>query len=242
MKIHIISNTEELSRLSAKHIIDCVRQNPYAVLGLATGSSPLGIYSVLIEDHKKHKTSYKHVTTFNLDEYVGIHHSHSQSYTQYMNKNFFNFIDIDTSRIHMPNASSTDDLDACISYNHLLKNHPIDIQLLGLGTNGHIGFNEPFTSFDLSTHITKLDNQTRLDNSRFFAHIDDVPTHAITMGISNIMASKKILLVVMGIKKAQAVYDMLYGEVSPALPASILRYHPNVELYMDVDAASLLPK
>jgi glucosamine-6-phosphate deaminase len=242
MKIHILSNIEEVSHQSAKHIIECVQKQPHSVLGLATGSSPLGIYNVLIEDYNNHKTTYKNVITFNLDEYVGIDQTHDQSYNQYMHKNFFNFIDINPLNIHMPHATSIDDENACLSYNQLLKSHPIDIQLLGLGTNGHIGFNEPLTSFDLSTHITKLDLQTRLDNSRFFTNIDDVPTHAITMGISNIMASKKILIVVMGTKKARAVYNMIYGEITPAFPASILRNHPNVELFLDVDAASLLPK
>jgi glucosamine-6-phosphate deaminase len=242
MKIHILSNIEEISHQSAKHIIECVQKQPHSVLGLATGSSPLGIYNVLIEDYNNHKTTYKNVITFNLDEYVGIDQTHDQSYNHYMHKNLFNFIDINPLNIHMPHATSIDDANACLSYNQLLKSHPIDIQLLGLGTNGHIGFNEPLTSFDLSTHITKLDLQTRLDNSRFFTNIDDVPTHAITMGISNIMASKKILIVVMGTKKAQAVYNMIYGEITPAFPASILRNHPNVELFLDVDAASLLPK
>jgi glucosamine-6-phosphate deaminase len=242
MKIHILSSIQEISHLSAKHIIECVQKKPHSVLGLATGSSPLGIYNVLIEDYKNHKTTYKNVITFNLDEYVGISQTHDQSYNQYMHKNLFNFIDINPLNIHIPHALSIDDANACVSYNQLLKTHPIDIQLLGLGTNGHIGFNEPLTSFDLSTHITKLDFQTRLDNSRFFVNIDDVPTHAITMGISNIMASKKILIVVMGSKKAQAVYNMLYGDISTAFPASILRNHPDVELFLDVEAASLLPK
>ena len=242
MKIHVIKEKNDINRLSAQHIIDCVIEKPNAVLCLATGSSPLGIYDVLIEDYKKNRTSYKKVTTFNLDEYVGINQSHKQSYYQYMQKNLFGYIDVDPLNINMPVANHIEDVDACLAYNNVLDIHTIDLQLLGLGSNGHIGFNEPGTPFDSKTHIIKLDSKTRKDNARFFNHLNDVPTHAITMGISNIMAARKIILVALGRKKAQAVYDMIYGEIIPEVPASILQKHPNVEIYIDTKAATLLPK
>ena len=242
MKIHIMNDKNELNRASAQHIIACVNEKPNAVLSLATGSSPLGIYDVLIEDHKENGTSYNQVITFNLDEYVGIDQAHNQSYYQYMQKNIFGSIDINPQNIHMPNANHIEDVDACLAYNNALDKHVIDLQLLGLGSNGHIGFNEPGTPFDSKTHIIKLDAKTRKDNARFFDQLEDVPTHAITMGISNIMAAKKIVLVAMGSKKAQAVYDMIHGDITTDLPASILQKHPNVELYIDKEAATLLAK
>jgi glucosamine-6-phosphate deaminase len=242
MKIHIINQKSELNQQAAQHIINLVASKPHAVLGLATGSSPLGIYDVLIKDFKTKQKTYHHVTTFNLDEYVGIDQLHSQSYYQYMQKNLFAHIDVQKENIHIPMASHIDDQNACDNYNNILSQYDIDLQILGLGSNGHIGFNEPGTPFDSKTHIIKLDAKTRSDNARFFSNLNEVPTHAITMGIENIMAAKKIILIAMGKQKAQAVYDMIYGQITTDLPASVLQQHPNVFLYIDVDAASLLPK
>lgn len=240
MEVRVFDTYEELSREAANIIIAHVRQNSTAVLGLATGSSPLGLYRELIRDHKENGTSYQNVMTFNLDEYVGLEKTHPQSYYYFMMENLFNHINIPLDHINIPNGTAKDIAAECQRYNEQLAQHTIDIQILGIGANGHIGFNEPGTPFDSTTHFVKLDEKTRQDNARFFSSIDEVPTHAITMGIQNIMAAKKIILLASGTSKADAIYGMIKGPVDPQLPASILQTHSDVLVFLDKEAASKL--
>lgn len=240
MKIKVFDNYKELSREVALEIINQVKEQKNSTLGLATGSSPIGVYQELIKDHIENDTSYKDVTTFNLDEYFGIDESHEQSYYNFMKNHLFKYIDINLLNVNIP-SGDTDDVDLeCEEYNKKLAQYQIDVQLLGIGRNGHIGFNEPGTPFDSVTHHIKLNEKTRKDNARFFESIDKVPTHAVTMGIKNILRSKKIILVATGSRKADAVYGMVKGPIDTKCPASSLQMHDNVIVFVDKEAASKL--
>lgn len=240
MKVIITENYEEMSKKTAEILIDVVKNNPSAVLGLATGSSPIGTYQNMIKDHKENGTSYKNVKTVNLDEYVGLTADHDQSYAYFMRDNLFNHVDIDLKNTNVPCGVAKDLEKECERYNALLEECKQDVQLLGIGSNGHIGFNEPGTPIDSVTHLVDLTENTIKDNSRLFASIDEVPRQALSMGIKNIMNAKSVVLVASGKNKAKAVYGMVKGAVTPELPASILQLHPNVVLVCDKDAASLL--
>ena len=211
-----------------------------SVLGLATGSSPIGLYKRMIKDHNENGTSYKEIYTFNLDEYVGLPLEHSESYYTFMHKQLFDHIDIPEDHIHIP--SGLGDLEAnAKAYDAAMDKMTVDIQVLGIGSDGHIGFNEPDTPFTETTHVTGLTEQTRKDNARFFDPLgEEVPHEAITMGPANIMKAKNVLLVANGKNKAQAIHDMLKGEVTEKCPASILQRHPSVTVVVDEEAASLL--
>ena len=240
MKVIVTENYEEMSKKAAELIIDIVKANPNAVLGLATGSSPIGMYQNLAKDCKENGTSYKNVSTVNLDEYVGLTADHDQSYAYFMRKNLFDHIDIDLNNTNLPCGSVSDTQKECDRYNALLETKKQDVQVLGLGSNGHIGFNEPDTPFASVTHLVDLTESTIKDNSRLFASIDEVPRQALSMGIKNIMNAKSILMVVSGKNKAEAVRGMVKGEVTEKLPASVLQLHPFVTVICDKDAASLL--
>ena len=240
MNVIITENYEEMSKKAAEIIIDLVKKNPKAVLGFATGSSPIGLYKNLIKDHKENGTSYKETYTVNLDEYVGLTADHDQSYAYFMRTNLFDHIDIDQKNTNLPCGSAPDSQKECDRYNALLETMKQDVQVLGLGSNGHIGFNEPNTPFTSVTHLVDLTENTIKDNSRLFNSIDEVPRQALSMGIKNIMQAKSILMVVSGKNKAEAVRGMVKGEVTPALPASVLQLHPFVTIICDKDAASLL--
>lgn len=240
MEVKIFDTYEELSKEAAKVVIEQVRNNPKSVLGLATGSSPIGLYNELIRDHKENNTTYKDVITYNLDEYFGIDKTHPQSYYQFMIENLFKHIDINLDNVHIPDGKAANVEEECARYNELLKQHTIDIQILGIGGNGHIGFNEPGTPFESTTHHVQLDEKTRQDNARFFHSIDEVPTHAITVGIQNILEAKQIILIASGEGKADAIAKMINGPVNPSLPASILQTHDNVLVFLDKQAASKL--
>ncbi len=240
MKVIVTKNAKELANEALKVMLEVVKSNPSAIIGLATGSSPIGLYKSMIADHLENGTSYADIKTVNLDEYVGIDESNDQSYIYFMKDNLFNHININLDNTNLP-CGKVDDMQAeCDSYTSLLNSMPQDIQLLGIGANGHIGFNEPGTAFDSTTHIVELEEGTRLDNARFFASLDDVPKYAITMGIANITNAKKVLVVANGANKAKAVYEMVKGEVSESCPASVLRDHKDVVLVIDEDAASML--
>ena len=240
MKVIVTENYEEMSNQAAQLIIEVIKNNPNAVLGLATGTSPIGTYQNMIKDHKENGTSYKNVKTVNLDEYVGLTADHDQSYAYFMRKNLFDDLDIDQTNTHLPCGSAPDAQKECDRYNALLDTMKQDVQVLGIGSNGHIGFNEPNTPFDSVTHLVDLTENTIKDNSRLFKSIDEVPHQALSMGIKNIMQAKSIIMVVSGKNKAQAVYDMVKGEVSPVCPASVLQLHPFVTVICDKEAASLL--
>ena len=240
MKVIITENYQEMSKTAADILISIVKNNPNAILGLATGSSPIGTYQNIIQDHKENGTSYKNVKTVNLDEYVGLTADHDQSYAYFMRTNLFDHIDINQNNTNLPCGSAKNTQEECDRYNALLETMQQDVQVLGLGSNGHIGFNEPNTPFGSITHLVDLTENTIKDNSRLFASIDEVPRQALSMGIKNIMQAKCILMVVSGKNKAEAVKGMVKGEVTPALPASVLQLHPNTIIVCDKDAASLL--
>ncbi len=240
MKVIITENYDEMSKKAAEIMINLVKENPNAILGLATGSSPIGMYKEMAKDCANGGASYKNVSTVNLDEYVGLTADHDQSYAYFMRTNLFDHIDIDQKNTNLPCGSAPDAQKECDRYNALLDTMKQDVQVLGLGSNGHIGFNEPNTPFGSVTHLVDLTENTIKDNSRLFNSIDEVPRQALSMGIKNIMQAKSILMVVSGKNKADAVYDMVKGEVTPALPASVLQLHPNVTIICDKDAASLL--
>lgn len=240
MKVIVCKNTEELANEALKVMLDVIKSKENPVIGLATGSSPIGLYNAMIRDHKENGTSYKNVKSVNLDEYVGLGIESDQSYVYFMNDNLFKGIDIDKNNTNLPNGKADDMNAECDRYTALLDSMPQDIQLLGIGGNGHIGFNEPGTPFNSTTHIVELQERTRIDNARFFSSLDEVPTHAITMGIKNIMNAKKILVVANGKSKADAVCSMVKGEITESCPASVLQNHNDVTVIVDEDAASKL--
>lgn len=239
-KVIIRDTYEEVSHEAFLIMKEVLRQEK-PVLGLATGSSPVGLYQEMIRDHKENGTSYRDILTFNLDEYVGLPRDHEQSYYTFMHENLFNSIDIPEENVHVPVGCAADEKAECIKYETELKKHTVDIQVLGIGSDGHIAFNEPGTPFDSMTHLMDLTEQTRRDNARFFeGDIDKVPTMAITMGLGSIMRSKKIIVIATGAGKAEAVRGMLKGPKTTDCPASILQDHDDVTVILDKAAASLL--
>lgn len=240
MKVIVVENYQQIGQQGAKIIAGVIKNNPNAVLGLATGTSPIGIYQNLVEMCQKGEISFANVKTVNLDEYVGLDGTHPQSYRYFMNDNLFNHVDIDKANTFVPNGVAENLKEECARYTTLVNNLVQDIQLLGIGSNGHIAFNEPGTPFDSTTHVVNLTENTIKDNSRLFEDISQVPTKALTMGIANIMNAKRILIVANGKNKAQAVYDMVKGQVNTTCPASVLQNHPDVTVIVDKDAASLL--
>lgn len=214
---------------------------PGKVLGLATGSTPLGLYARMVKDHQENGTSYKEIRSFNLDEYVGLPISHPESYYAFMHHNLFDHIDIPEENTHVPSGLGEDLEGQARHYDEMIDACPVDIQLLGIGSDGHIAFNEPGTPFDSGTHVTDLAESTIKDNCRFFDNdITKVPTQAVTQGIGTIMKAKAILLIATGSNKAKAVKEMLEGPVDVSCPASTLQRHENVTVIIDEDAAALL--
>ena len=240
MKVIIAKDYEEMSKKAFEVMREVVKGNPRAVLGLATGSTPIGLYKNMIEDHKQNCTSYREIRTVNLDEYAGLDYSSDQSYVYFMRSNLFDYIDIDLKNTNIENGKAADRQAECDRYNRLLEGMQQDIQVLGIGSNGHIAFNEPGTPFGSVTHIVDLAESTIKDNSRMFKSIDEVPRQAFTMGLKNIMHAKKILILANGANKAKAVYGLVKGEVTEAVPASVLQLHPDCTLVCDEAAAELL--
>lgn len=229
MEIIKVNSYEEMSQKASEILQKQLLEKQNSVLGLATGSTPIGLYEHLIKLNKEGKISFKDVVTFNLDEYVGLERTHNQSYYYFMQEQLFKHVDIKEENIHIPSGVAEDLEAECKRYEEQLKAlGPVDLQILGVGVNGHIGFNEPGTDFSSRTHIVELDQSTREANARFFNNIDEVPTHAITMGIQSIMDSKKILLLAFGESKKDAIERLLSGEVTEDLPVSVLNKHSNV--------------
>ena len=240
MNVIVCNNAEAVADKAYEIVADIITAKPDAVLGLATGSTPVGLYRRLIEGYRQGKLSFRKIRSLNLDEYVGLPETHDQSYRYFMNDNLFDHIDIDKAETHVPCGTADDLQKAADEYTRLAASMPRDVQILGIGSNGHIAFNEPGTPFDSETHIVTLKESTRRDNARFFASIDEVPTHAVTMGIKTILNAKKIILVATGTNKADAIYDMINGPISEDCPASALRNHPDVDVIVDRDAAAKL--
>lgn len=228
-----------MSKRAADIISKLIKENPQAILGLATGSTPIGLYQELIKQNKNKEISFKNITTYNLDEYCDIPQNHQQSYYSFMQEHFFKYIDINPNNTHLPKGEGNIELNAK-NYEEALEKHKINLQLLGVGRNGHIGFNEPGTHFDLGVHVVELDNKTIQDNSRFFDNdISKVPKEAITMGIKNILDADTIILMANGTKKAEAVKYVMSGIIDENIPVSSLNTHKGkVYVIVDKDAAS----
>ena len=239
MKVIVCENYEEESQKAFEVMKDVIQKNPHAILGLATGSSPEGLYKEMVKDYEENGTSYADITSYNLDEYVGIDRNHPESYYSFMHKHLFDHVNIKPENTHLPEGSTQADADA---YEAELKKVTIDLQLLGIGRNGHIGFNEPGTSFDSHTHKVALKESTIKDNARLFFNGDEdaVPHYAVTMGIRDILDAKKIILIACGARKAKAVAALVKGPVTTDCPASVLQTHPDVLIVIDEEAAQLL--
>ena len=241
MVIYKAKNYQDMSRKAANIISAQIIMKPNCVLGLATGSSPVGTYKQLIEWYNKGDLDFSNVTSINLDEYKGLSPENNQSYRYFMNTNLFDHVNIDKSHTFVPNGLETDSEKACSSYNDIIHSQGgIDLQLLGLGRNGHIGFNEPGAAFEKETHCVNLTESTIEANKRFFDSENDVPRQAYTMGIKNIMQAKKILVVVSGENIADAVKKAFFGPITPSVPASILQLHNDVTIVADEAALSKL--
>ena len=236
MKYLVFDSKQEASKEAYKILRSLINEN--STLGLATGGSPTGLYAEMIADHKAGNFSYKNVKSYNLDEYVGISYDHPESYHKFMETNLFDHIDIEKENTHVPDASAEDLEDALKSYQEALNNANIDVQLLGVGSNGHIGFNEPGTPFDTGVHIVDLKQETIEANSRFFNNdINLVPKQAVTMGIKDIMKAKHIILLAFGEAKQQAIKSLVEGEeITENIPCTILKNHPSVYVIVDKEA------
>ncbi len=242
MNIIRAKDYQDMSRKAANIISAQIIMKPDCVLGLATGSTPVGTYRQLIEWYEKGDLDFSRVSTVNLDEYRGLTHIDPQSYYYFMQENLFDHVNIDKAATHVPDGTNPDAADACAKHEQIIKSlGGIDLQLLGLGNNGHIGFNEPGAAFEKETHLVDLAESTIRANARFFASIDEVPKQAYTMGIRTIMQAKKILVVVSGEGKADIVSRAFFGPVTPEVPASILQMHPDVTVVCDEAALSLSP-
>ena len=241
IELIVTDNYDEMSQKAADIFVDLLKKKPNAILGLATGSTPIGLYKKLIEKNKAKEISFKDIITYNLDEYCDLPKEHEQSYYTFMNENLFKHIDINKDNTHLPKGEGDSQLNAQ-NYEDELKKVQIDIQLLGIGSNGHIGFNEPGTDFDIGVHEVQLTENTIKDNARFFENdINKVPKKAITMGIRNILDAKTIILVANGVNKANAIKSVMSGVVDKNVPASALNAHKGkVYVIVDKDAASKL--
>lgn len=241
MNVLIYETEEQIGIAAGNYMCGQVLQKPNSVLGLATGSTPLKPYGQMIELYKKGIVDFSKVTTFNLDEYVNLDVNDKNSYHSFMHENLFDHINIPEENINFLDGNAKDPEAECRRYEEKIKAAGgIDIQLLGIGSNGHIAFNEPADCFQRWSHVVTLKESTVKDNSRFFKSIDEVPTQAVTMGIGSIMQAKKILIIAIGENKAKAIKQLIDGNVTPMCPASVLQFHTNVTLMLDKAAASLI--
>ena len=240
MKLIRATDYRDMSRKAANIISAQIIMKPNAVIGLATGSTPVGLYAQLIDWYNKGDIDFSQVTTFNLDEYRGLPRTHEQSYWYFMHKNLFDHINVKPENVHVPNGLASAET-AGAEYDAMIEAAGgIDLQLLGIGSDGHIGFNEPGAAFELGTHCVDLTEKTISDNARFFESADEVPRQAYSMGVKSIMQARKVLMVVNGKNKAEIVRRAFFGPVTPEVPASILQMHPDFTLVGDAEALSLI--
>jgi glucosamine-6-phosphate deaminase len=241
MRLIIVNDYNELSWKAASLVGSQIILKPDSILGLATGDTPIGMYKELIKLYNKKELDFETVKSFNLDEYYGIEKNNTQSYYYFMMNNFFKYINIPMKNVNIPNGSALNIEEECLRYEKEIKDAGgIDIQVLGIGANGHIGFNEPNVNFEAETHLVTLDKITIESNSRFFGSEKEVPTNAISMGIKTIMHSKKIILLASGSSKAEIINKAINGKINPEVPASILQLHQDVTVIIDKAAASYL--
>lgn len=239
MKMIKVADYDEMSRKACELVVDKIKEMGNPVLGLATGSTPEGLYQRIIEKYKQGEVSFENVTTFNLDEYVGLAGDDPNSYRYFMNEKLFKHVDIPIDKTHVPNGVAKDLNVECENFEEIIQEvGGIDLQVLGLGTNGHIAFNEPGTSFESRTSVVDLTQETLEANKRFFDSIDEVPTQALSMGIGSIIEAKEIILLVSGEAKAAALSRVINGEVTEELPGSILQQHDHVTIIADEAALS----
>ena len=239
MRIIRAKDYEDMSRKAANIISSVMTLKPDCVLGLATGSSPVGTYKHLIRRYENGDLDFSRVTSVNLDEYKGLDRENSQSYYYFMRENLFSHVNIRMENTYIPDGTEVDSEKACSAYNEILHNvGSVDLQLLGIGHDGHIGFNEPADTFAKETHCVDLTDMTIEANARFFASRDEVPTQAYTMGIQTIMSARKVLMVASGADKAKIIREAFFGPVTPQVPASILQFHPDFILVADEAALS----
>ncbi|WP_295919688.1 glucosamine-6-phosphate deaminase [uncultured Anaerovibrio sp.] len=242
MRVLITDSYDQMGLEAAKIVAGQIYLKPNSVLGLATGSTPLSMYERLVAVHRTVGLDFSEVTTFNLDEYIGMGPDNPQSYHYFMQEHFFKHINIKPENVHIPNGMAQDVIAEGERYEQLIAaKGGIDLQVLGIGQNAHIGFNEPDVKFAATTHKVELDEETILDNSRFFNNVDEVPRYAISMGIKTIMMAEHVVLLANGRNKARAVYKAVCGDVTPEAPASILQLHRDVVVILDKEAAELLP-
>lgn len=241
MEVVIGQSAEELALYAASMVRDVVRSKDHPVLGLATGSSPLPLYTELIRAHRDEGVTFAHVSAVTLDEYVGLPPDHPQSYHEVIRQEFTRHVDIDDARVFSPDGDPARAMDAGERYEKVLTElGGVDVQILGIGTDGHIAFNEPGSSLQSRTRIKTLTDQTRSDNARFFGSLDEVPIHALTQGLGTILDARRVALMATGQAKAQAIAAMVEGPMSASCPASVLQWHPHVTVCVDEAAASLL--
>lgn len=241
MRLMVVENYEMLSRVAAEEFATVIKNKPNAILGLATGGSPIGMYKELIKKYNNKELDFSQVTTVNLDEYVGINSEHEQSYRYFMNENLFKHINIDINNTFVPNGLAKDLNMECKLYDRKIEElGGIDIQLLGVGNNGHIAFNEPDEELSAGTHVISLTENTVKANARFFNSIDEVPRKAITMGVGGIMKAKRIILIANGEGKADAIKGLFSGKITTENPASMLQMHRDVTVIVDEEAAKLI--
>ena len=242
MRIYRVKNYDAMSRQAANIISAQIILKPDSVLGLATGSTPIGAYRQLIDWYRKGDLDFSGIRSVNLDEYLGLSADDPRSYVCFMRKNLFDAINIKPENTFIPDGCATDPTEECARYNQLIRTlGGIDLQLLGIGNNGHIGFNEPGDCFAKETHPVRLTENTIAANARFFSSVEEVPKYAISTGIKNIMQAKRILLIASGTAKAEALFSTICGPITPAVPASILQLHENVTIVADEAALALVP-
>ena len=241
MRVIIVKDMEELSKVGASVVSSAMKDKNHCVLGLATGTTPIPLYQELIRMHKEEGLDFSTTITFNLDEYVGLEPTHEQSYRYFMNSQFFDHVNISKKNTHVPDGMAEDIDRLCEEYEEMMDDvGGVDCQLLGIGSNGHIGFSEPGTSLSSRTHKTRLTENTISDNSRLFEKREDVPTEAITMGIGTVLDADSVLLIANGANKADAVAAAIEGPITASVPASALQLHPNVTFVVTEDAATKL--
>jgi len=243
MKVIVCKDSAEMSKVAAQIFADRIKKKPNLVLGLATGGTPVKMYKELIRMNKEEGLDFSKATSFNLDEYLGITGDHDQSYRYFMNDNLFNHVNIDKSKTHVLSGIAKDSAAECKAYEEAIKKAGgIDIQLLGIGGNGHIAFNEPGSAKDSRTRVVDLTKKTIEDNARFFKSADEVPKQALSMGNGTILEAKEIVLIADKTSKADAIAKSIEGPATEDVPASLLQNHPNVTFVIDKDAASNLKK
>lgn len=242
MMFFSFSDPSAIAQYVTARMVNLIKENPTAVLGLATGSTMEPVYGQFINQVSKQNIGLAGLTTFNLDEYLGLGMEHPQSYHFYMRQHLFNRLAFALHQTYLPDGLCNDVEKQCRTYSKMIAQAGgIDLQLLGIGTNGHIGFNEPGTAFDSRTHVVELSERTRIDNGRFFDSMDQVPTQAITLGLQDIIEAKQIILLATGANKAQVMADLYHSDINESMPASIIKRHPNAMVIVDQQAAALLP-